>query len=157
MLDLKRIRNNPEEIKLALTNRGEDFDVIVIDELVKLDEQRINILSEVEILKSKRNQVSAEIPKLKKAGEDVAPIMAEMKELGNEIKEHDTNLAEVNEKIDYIMLRIPNIPNPQVPEGDSDADNVEIKRWGEPKSFNGEPKAHWDLGADLGILDAERV
>ena len=156
MLDLKRIRNNPEEIKLALTNRGEDFDVNVIDELVKLDEQRRNILSEVEILKSKRNQVSAEIPKLKKAGEDVAPIMAEMKELGNEIKEHDTNLAEVNEKIDYIMLRIPNIPNPQVPEGDSDADNVEIKRWGEPKSFNGEPKAHWDLGADLGILDAER-
>ena len=156
MLDLKRIRNNPEEIKLALTNRGEDFDVNVIDELVKLDEKRRNILSEVEILKSKRNQVSAEIPKLKKAGEDVAPIMAEMKELGNEIKEHDTNLAEVNEKIDYIMLRIPNIPNPQVPEGDSDADNVEIKRWGEPKSFNGEPKAHWDLGADLGILDAER-
>lgn len=156
MLDLKRIRNNPEEIKLALTNRGEDFDVNVIDELVKLDEKRRNILSEVEILKSKRNQVSAEIPKLKKAGEDVAPIMAEMKELGNEIKDHDTNLAEVNEKIDYIMLRIPNIPNPQVPEGDSDADNVEIKRWGEPKSFNGEPKAHWDLGADLGILDAER-
>ena len=78
MLDLKRIRNNPEEIKLALTNRGEDFDVNVIDELVKLDEQRRNILSEVEILKSKRNQVSAEIPKLKKAGEDVAPIM-EMK------------------------------------------------------------------------------
>ena len=156
MLDLKRIRNNPEEIKLTLTNRGEDFDVNVIDELVKLDEQRRNILSEVEILKSKRNQVSAEIPKLKKAGEDVAPIMAEMKELGNEIKDHDTNLAEVNEKIDYIMLRIPNIPNPQVPEGDSDADNVEIKRWGEPKSFNGEPKAHWDLGADLGILDAER-
>ena len=156
MLDLKRIRNNPEEIKLALTNRGEDFDVSVIDELVKLDEERRNILSEVEVLKSKRNQVSAEIPKLKKAGEDVAPIMAEMKELGNEIKEHDSNLASVNEKIEYIMLRIPNIPNPQVPEGESDADNVEIKRWGETPKFNGEPKAHWDLGTDLGILDAER-
>ncbi|MDU1054536.1 serine--tRNA ligase [Clostridium baratii] len=156
MLDLKRIRNNPEEIKLALTNRGEDFDVSVIDELVKLDEERRNILSEVEVLKSKRNQVSAEIPKLKKAGEDVAPIMAEMKELGNEIKEHDSNLASVNEKIEYIMLRIPNIPNPQVPEGESDADNVEIKRWGETSNFNGEPKAHWDLGTDLGILDAER-
>lgn len=156
MLDLKRIRNNPEEIKLALTNRGEDFDVSVIDELVKLDEERRNILSEVEVLKSKRNQVSAEIPKLKKAGEDVATIMAEMKELGNEIKEHDSNLASVNEKIEYIMLRIPNIPNPQVPEGESDADNVEIKRWGETPNFNGEPKAHWDLGTDLGILDAER-
>ena len=156
MLDLKRIRNNPEEIKRALTNRGEDFDVSTIDELVKLDEERRNILVEVEVLKSKRNQVSSEIPKLKKAGEDVAPIMAEMKELGNEIKEHDANLANVNEKIEYLMLRIPNIPNPQVPEGESDADNVEIKRWGEVREFKGEPKAHWDLGLDLGILDAER-
>lgn len=156
MLDLKRIRNNPEEIKKALTNRGEDFDLSVIDEVIKLDEKRRTILSEVEVLKSKRNQVSAEIPKLKKAGEDVAPIMAEMKELGNEIKEHDTNLSEVNEKLEYLMLRIPNIPNPQVPDGDSDEDNVEIKRWGEPRKFDGEPKAHWDLGADLNILDAER-
>ncbi len=156
MLDLKRIRNNPEEIKKALTNRGEDFDLAVIDEVVKLDEERRTILSEVEVLKSKRNQVSAEIPKLKKAGEDVTSIMAEMKELGNEIKEHDTNLASVNEKLEYLMLRIPNIPNPQVPEGDSDEDNVEIKRWGEPRKFDGEPKAHWDLGADLNILDAER-
>lgn len=156
MLDLKRIRNNPEEIKRALTNRGEDFDVSTIDELVKLDEERRNILVEVEVLKSKRNQVSSEIPKLKKAGEDVAPIMAEMKELGNEIKEHDANLSNVNEKIEYLMLRIPNIPNPQVPEGESDADNVEIKRWGEVREFKGEPKAHWDLGLDLGILDAER-
>ncbi|WP_024615956.1 serine--tRNA ligase [Clostridium sp. Ade.TY] len=156
MLDLKRIRNNPEEIKKALTNRGEDFDLTIIDEVVKLDEERRTILSEVEVLKSKRNQVSAEIPKLKKAGEDVTSIMAEMKELGNEIKEHDTNLASVNEKLEYLMLRIPNIPNPQVPEGDSDEDNVEIKRWGEPRQFDGEPKAHWDLGADLNILDAER-
>ena len=156
MLDLKRIRNNPEEIKKALTNRGEDFDLSVIDEVIKLDEKRRTILSEVEVLKSKRNQVSAEIPKLKKAGEDVAPIMSEMKELGNEIKEHDTNLSEVNEKLEYLMLRIPNIPNPQVPDGDSDEDNVEIKRWGEPRKFDGEPKAHWDLGADLNILDAER-
>ena len=156
MLDLKRIRNNPEEIKKALTNRGEDFDLSVIDEVIKLDEKRRTILSEVEVLKNKRNQVSAEIPKLKKAGEDVAPIMAEMKELGNEIKEHDTNLSEVNEKLEYLMLRIPNIPNPEVPDGDSDEDNVEIKRWGEPRKFDGEPKAHWDLGADLNILDAER-
>ncbi|MGL6184379.1 MAG: serine--tRNA ligase [Clostridium chrysemydis] len=156
MLDLRRIRNNPEEIKAALTNRGEDFDVAVIDEVVKLDEDRRNILVEVEALKSKRNQVSSEIPKLKKAGEDVSAIMAEMKELGNEIKEHDTKLSEINERIEYIMLRIPNIPNPQVPEGETDEDNVEIKRWGDVRVFEGEPKAHWDIGADLGILDAER-
>ena len=117
MLDLKVIRSNPEEIKKALTNRGEDFDVKVIDEVIALDEERRKILVEVEALKSQRNKVSAEIPKLKKAGEDVAPIMAEMKKIGEEIKEHDTSLANVNEKIDYIMYRIPNIPNPQVPEG----------------------------------------
>ncbi|WP_066870189.1 serine--tRNA ligase [Clostridium mediterraneense] len=157
MLDLKVIRSNPEEIKKALTNRGEDFDVKVIDEVIALDEERRKILVEVEALKSQRNKVSAEIPKLKKAGEDVAVIMAEMKKIGEEIKEHDTSLASVNEKIDYIMYRIPNIPNPQVPEGETDEDNVEIKVWGEPTKFDFEPKAHWDLGTDLNLLDFERA
>ena len=157
MLDLKVIRSNPEEIKKALTNRGEDFDVKVIDEVIALDEERRKILVEVEALKSQRNKVSSEIPKLKKAGEDVAPIMAEMKKIGEEIKEHDTSLANVNEKIDYIMYRIPNIPNPQVPEGETDEDNVEIKVWGEPTKFDFEPKAHWDLGTDLNLLDFERA
>lgn len=157
MLDLKRIRTNPEEIKKALANRGEDFQESTIDEIIALDEERRNILVEVENLKSKRNQVSAEIPKLKKAGEDVAPIMAEMRELGDEIKKHDIKLSEINEKLDYIMLRMPNIPNPQVPEGETDEDNVEIKRWGDPTKFNFEPKAHWDLGTDLNLLDFERA
>ena len=156
MLDLKRIRNNPEEIKKALKNRGEDFNDSTIDEIITLDEKRRNILVEVENLKNKRNQVSAEIPKRKKSGEDVAPIMAEMRELGDEIKEHDTNLAEINSRIEFIMLRMPNIPNPQVPEGDTDEDNIEIKRWGEPIKFNFEPKPHWDLGTNLNILDFER-
>ncbi|SHE75158.1 serine--tRNA ligase [Clostridium fallax] len=157
MLDLKKIRNNPEEIKKALSNRGEDFDVSVIDEIIGLDEKRRAILVEVEALKSKRNQVSAEIPKKKKAGEDVSSIMAEMRELGDEIKEHDIKVSEIDEKINYIMLRIPNIPNPQVPDGETDADNIEIKRWGEPTEFDFEPKAHWDLGTDLDILDFERA
>lgn len=156
MLDLKRIRTNPEEIKKALTNRGEDFEVSVIDELVSLDEERRKILVEVEALKSKRNQVSAEIPKKKKAGEDVTSIMEEMRTLGEEIKAFDVKNAEIDEKIKYIMLRIPNIPNPAVPEGETDEDNVEIKRWGEPTKFDFEPKAHWDLGTDLNILDFER-
>ena len=156
MLDLKRIRTNPEEVKKALTNRGEDFDVSVIDELVTLDEERRKILVEVEALKSKRNQVSAEIPKKKKAGEDVTAIMEEMRVLGDEIKAFDVKNAEIDEKIKYIMLRIPNIPNPSVPEGETDEDNVEIKRWGEPTKFDFEPKAHWDLGTDLDLLDFER-
>ena len=157
MLDLKRIRTNPEEIKKALANRGEDFQESTIDEIIALDEERRNILVEVENLKSKRNQVSAEIPKLKKAGEDVAPIMAEMRELGDEIKKYDIKLSEINEKLDYIMLRMPNIPNTQVPEGETDEDNVEIKRWGDTTKINFEPKAHWDLGIDLNLLDFERA
>lgn len=156
MLDLKRIRTNPEEIKKALANRGEDFDVSVIDELISLDEERRKILVQVETLKGRRNQVSSEIPKKKKAGEDVTAIMAEMRELGDEIKEFDTKINEIDERIKYIMLRIPNIPHPSVPEGESDEENVEIKRWGEPTKFDFEPKAHWDLGTDLNILDFER-
>lgn len=157
MLDLKRIRNNPEEIKKALLNRGEDFKESTIDEILALDEERRNILVDVEALKNKRKQVSAEVPKLKKAGQDVTAIMTEMREIGDKIKADDARVAEIDEKIQYIMLRIPNIPNPQVPEGESDEDNIEIKKWGEPKKFNYEPKAHWDLGTDLNILDFERA
>ncbi len=156
MLDLKRIRNNPEEIKKALANRGEDFQESTIDEIIALDEERRSILTEVEVLKNKRNQVSAEIPKRKKAGEDVTEVMAEMRAIGDKIKADDAKISEIDEKIQYIMLRMPNIPNPQVPEGDTDEDNVEIKVWGEPKKFDFEPKAHWDLGTDLNVLDFER-
>ena len=157
MLDLKRIRNNPEEIKVLLANRGEDFDVTCIDEVVALDEKRRAILVDVEALKSKRNQVSAEIPKRKKAGEDVTAVMAEMREIGDKIKADDAKVSEIDEKINYIMLRIPNIPNPQVPDGETDEDNVEIKVWGDKTKFDFEPKAHWDLGTDLKILDFERA
>ncbi|MDK0763986.1 serine--tRNA ligase [Clostridium perfringens] len=156
MLDLKKLRSNTEEVKKALSNRGEDFDVNVIDEVIALDEERRKILVDVEALKKQRNEVSAEIPKRKKAGEDVTEVMAEMREIGYKIKADDAKVAELNDKINYIMLRIPNIPNPAVPEGETDEDNVEIKRWGEPTKFNFEPKAHWDLGTDLDLLDFER-
>lgn len=156
MLDLKKLRINTEEVKKALSNRGEDFDVNVIDEVIALDEERRKILVDVEALKKQRNEVSAEIPKRKKAGEDVTEVMAEMREIGDKIKADDAKVAELNDKINYIMLRIPNIPNPAVPEGETDEDNVEIKRWGEPTKFNFEPKAHWDLGTDLDLLDFER-
>lgn len=156
MLDLKKLRSNTEEVKKALSNRGEDFDVNVIDEVIALDEERRKILVDVEALKKQRNEVSAEIPKRKKVGEDVTEVMAEMREIGDKIKADDAKVAELNDKINYIMLRIPNIPNPAVPEGETDEDNVEIKRWGEPTKFNFEPKAHWDLGTDLDLLDFER-
>lgn len=157
MLDLKRIRNNAEEIKAALANRGEDFDTSTIDELMSLDEKRRQILVEVEVLKNKRNQDSGEIAKLKKSGQNADALMAEMKELSDKIKEYDVKHSEIDSKMEYIMLRIPNIPNPAVPDGDTDEDNIEIRKWSEPTKFEFEPKAHWDLGTNLNILDFERA
>jgi len=157
MLDLKRIRSNKDEIKAALSNRGEDFDLTVIDKVVELDESRRAILVEVENKKNQRNTESALVPKLKKAGEDASEVLQRMKSLSDEIKELDDKVRAIDEEIEYIMLRIPNIPNPLVPDGATDEDNVEIKRWGEPRKFENEPKAHWDLGVDLKILDFERA
>ncbi|MBU3114664.1 serine--tRNA ligase [Clostridium lacusfryxellense] len=156
MLDLKRIRNNPEEIKELMKNRGENFDLSVIDEVVTLDKTRRDILVEVEELKNKRNTQSALIPKLKKSGENVDEIMDRMKKLSDEIKNFDVKLFEINEKMKNIMLSIPNIPSVNVPEGNTDEDNVEVKKWGEPKNFSFATKAHWDLGIDNDILDFER-
>jgi seryl-tRNA synthetase len=156
MLDLKRIRTNTEEVKALISTRGEAF-AAFIDEIIALDEKRREVLVQVETLKSKRNQVSAEIPKLKKAGQDVEPIMAEMKKVGEDIKVLDAELAEIDDKIQNILLRIPNLPNPTVPEGKSDADNVEVRKWGEPVKFSYEPKAHWELGTNLNILDFDRA
>ncbi|MBV4420245.1 serine--tRNA ligase [Clostridium tyrobutyricum] len=157
MLDLKKIRNNPEEIKKLLSNRGEDFDLSSIDEVLDLDEERRNILVKVEELKKNRNESSSKIAKMKKSGESADEVLAEMKKLSSEIKEYDVKLSSIDDKIQYIMLRIPNIPNSQVPDGKSDADNVEIRRWSDPTKFDFEPKAHWDIGTDLNILDFERA
>jgi seryl-tRNA synthetase len=157
MLDLKRIRTSPEEVKAALLGRSKDFDVSVVDEIISLDEKRREILVEVENLKSRRNQVSSEIPKLKKAGQDVEPIMAEMKKLGEDVKTLDAKVSEIDDKIKFNVLRIPNLPNNNVPEGTSDQDNIEVRKWGEPTKFSFEPKAHWDLGLNLNILDFDRA
>ncbi|MGH4049748.1 MAG: serine--tRNA ligase [Clostridium sp.] len=156
MLDLKRIRNNPQEIKALMKNRGENFNLSIIDEVVSLDKTRRDILVEVEELKNNRNTQSALIPKLKKSGENVDEIMEKMKKLSDQIKNFDVKLFEVNEKIKNVMLSIPNIPSVNVPEGNTEEDNVEVKKWGEPKNFSFEAKAHWDLGIDNDILDFER-
>ncbi|AKA71235.1 serine--tRNA ligase [Clostridium scatologenes] len=156
MLDLKRIRKNKEEIKKALKNRGEHFEEKIIDELLDFDEKRRRILIEVEVLKNKKNQDSIEIGKLKKEGKGSNFIVSEIKRLTDKIKQFDIELSEVDSKIEYLMLRIPNIPHMSVPEGETDSDNVEIRRWSKPTKFNFNPKAHWDIGADLNILDFER-
>ncbi len=152
MLDIKLLRNNFEEVEKALANRNEEFD---LSQFKTLDDNRRNLLSEVEVLKAEQNKVSKMIPQMKKAGEDTTAVMAEMKELAAKIKDLDAKVAEADKAINAYMLTIPNIPNPTVPLGKTDADNVEIRRFSEPTKFDFEPKAHWDLGADLGILDPE--
>ena len=151
MLDIKLIRTETEKVKKALARRKE---VVDIDGLLALDTQKRELLFKVEQLKNKQNDVSKQIPALKKEGKDVAPIFEEMKKLSDEIKTYDEKVRELDEKITTIMYTIPNIPNDEVPDGDTDEDNVEIRRFSEPTKFDFEPKAHWDVGADLDILDA---
>ncbi len=154
MLDIKRIRTNPQEIKDALRRRNADYDA-AIDQLLAIDEQRREITAKADNMKAQQNAASKKIPMMKKNGEDVAPIMAEMKELAEQVKECNGKLSELEEKQRYLLLTIPNTPNPDIPDGKDDSDNVEIRRWGEPRNFDFEAKAHWDIGADLGILDPE--
>lgn len=152
MLDIKLIRTETEKVKKALARRKE---VVDIDGLLALDEERRQILFDVEQKKAQQNTVSKQIPQLKKEGKDTTEIFAKMKELSDSIKEDDEKVRILDEKIQTIMYTIPNIPNETVPNGDTDEDNVEIRKFMEPTKFDFEPKAHWDLGKDLNILDAE--
>ena len=153
MLDIKRIRQNPAEVKAMVDRRGK---VTNIDKLLKLDEERRSIITDNEAKKARKNEVSKMIPQLKKNGEDTTAIFAEMKVLGEEIKLGDDKLNEIDAEIKEILLSIPNTPNPLVPDGLDDNDNVELRKFGEPTAFDFEPKPHWDLGEALDILDFEK-
>ena len=154
MLDIKTVRQDPERVKQAVKNRCGNLDK-EIDELLAIDVQRREIISRVEELKAKQNAVSKMIPQYKKEGKDVSEIFAEMKEISETIKADDTELAELEAKQKNLLLMIPNIPSDTVPVGADDSCNPEIRRNGTPKDFDFEPKAHWDIGAELGILDPE--
>ena len=153
MLDIKILRTEPEKVKAALKSRNSEIDV---DAIIKLDEERRSVLFNVEQLKSKQNEESKKIPQLKKEGKDVSGIFEEMKKLSDEIKSLDAVVREYDEKVQMAMLTIPNIPDESVPVGASDEDNVEIRKHLEPRKFDFEPKAHWDIGEGLDILDFER-
>lgn len=155
MLDIKRIREDFDQVKKAVESRGQgDYG---IDQVLVLDEKRRALLASVEQMKSKQNQDSKEIPKLKKEGKDTSELMKEMKTLSEEIKKLDTEVNEIENQLKTALLNIPNTPSPLVPIGKCDEENIEIKKWGEPKVFDFEYKAHWDVGQDLGILDFERA
>ena len=153
MLDIKRIRENLEEIKAAMQVRGEkEFD---LDIVVELDNRRRELLQEVEVMKNELNVESKKIPQLIKEGANVEEAKAKLKELSDKIKGFDEKVREVEADIEYNLMRIPNVPHPNVPQGTTDEDNVEIRTWGEPTKFDFEHKAHWDIGTNLDILDFE--
>ncbi len=154
MLDIKLIRQNPELVKEALKKRNSS---LTIDEVLACDERRREILVESEQLKKRQNDASKLIPSYKKEGKDVAPLMQEMKEISLKVKDLDAELKDVEARIKVLMLNFPNIPNEKVPYGVDDRDNFEMRKFGEPTKFDFEPKAHWDIGTDLNILDAERA
>ncbi len=154
MLDLKFVRENLDVVKTMLKNR---HNPLSLDEFEKLEKERREILGEVEALKNKRNTASKEISVMKKNGENADALVTEMREVGDKIKELDARLKDVETNLTDILLHIPNIPKEDVPIGKDDTENPEIRKWGEPKKFSFEPKAHWDIGSDLDILDAERA
>ncbi len=150
MLDIRRIRQNPQELIDALKNRNSTID---LTEFLQKEEQRRQLLSETETLKARRNEESKRIAQIKREGGDAQPIMDEMRELGDKIAENDKVLKDIEEYINQFLLRLPNYPSPTTPIGKDDSENVEQRRWGEPRKFAWEPKAHWDIGTDLNILD----
>ena len=151
MLDLKKIRSNPEELIEGLRKRGETN--IDVNKLLSLDERRRELLVEVEQQKSEQNKTTRMIPQYKKEGKNVSLLMEDMKKLSDKIKELDLKVKEIDSQLDEMLLIIPNIPNPTVPLGNSDQDNVEIRKWKEPTNFDFNVKPHWDIGEILVILD----
>ncbi|MBE6903633.1 MAG: serine--tRNA ligase [Ruminococcaceae bacterium] len=154
MLDIKFIRENAELVKKGMESRNKDVD---IDALIALDDKRRELISLTETKKAEQNKATKEIPMLKKEGKDTSEVFAKMKQLSDEIKEIDAQLKEITDNLNAELLTLPNVPHASVPFGKDDSDNVEQRRFGEPRKFDFEPKAHWDIGKNLGILDPERA
>lgn len=154
MLDIKMIRQNTDEIKERLATRGVKAEKI--DALLEKDKRRRELLVETEGLKQKRNEVSAEIANAKRNKQDATDAIKEMREVGAKIKSLDEELEEVEATVKDMASRLPNLPNPTIPVGPDESANVELRKVGTPREFDFEPKAHWDIGEDLGILDFDR-
>lgn len=153
MLDLKFVRNNPDTVKQALQKRGA---TVSLEPFLALDEQRREKLVQAEKLKNKRNVVSEEIGRLKKAGQPAEELVLEMRDVSAAIKNLDEEIRSLEQEIQQTLLGIPNIPDESVPVGVDESDNVEVRRWGKTPVFGFTPKAHWDIGEALDIIDFER-
>lgn len=156
MLDIKVIRENPELVKKSVASRGKNMDK-QIDQILEMDTKRRKLTASVESMKSEQNATSKKIPELKKSGQDISEIMNNMKILSDKIAKENEELTKLEEKQREILLSVPNMPNKDVPIGMDDSENLEIRRWETPRTFNFEAKPHWEIGKDLGILDSERA
>ena len=154
MLDMKFVRDNLDAVRTMLKNRNNPLN---LDNFVELEKNRRDILNEVEALKSQRNVTSKKIGAMKKSGEDTTAISAEMRAVGDKISALDNQLRTVEDNLRDILLHIPNMPKADVPIGPDETFNPEIRRHGTPRTFDFTPKAHWELGTDLNILDFDRA
>jgi len=154
VLDLRLIRERPDEVQRALADKG---GTELIPEILARDVERRRLLKEVEDLKAQRNVASEAIGRAKKAGQDAAAEQARMREVGDRIKALDAALKAIDEAIEALLVQVPNVPHPSVPPGKSDEENVEVRRWGTPRRFEFKPKPHEDVGGALGLLDMDRA
>lgn len=152
MLDRKRILDDPQAVRAGLARRGRDYGA-EIDRLCELDARRRELIRDAETLKAGQNAASKEIAALKKSGGDASGILAKMKEISGKLPELDGASRQIESEMETILLYLPNLPNPSIPDGKDSEDNVEVRRWGEPRDFGFEPKPHWELGGALGILN----
>ncbi len=155
MIDIKLLRKDPDLFKSAMKKRG--YDPEVIDEVLKVDKEWREITTKINELRSRRNEISKEVAKLKREGKDASELLEEGKKVGLEIKRLEDEKRKIETLQTDLMLRIPNVPHESVPVGEDESENVEIRRWGSPREFDFEPKAHWDLGPMLGQMDIERA
>jgi seryl-tRNA synthetase len=157
MLDLRRIREEPEVVRSLLARRGKPEVLEQVDAVLALDAERRSLIGEVDALRAQRNEASARVAELKRAGrhEEAERVIAEVRQLSERLGELEARLAEAEEGVRGLLLQIPNLPEPDVPPGGEEANQV-IRGWGEARSFDFEPRPHWELGEALGILDLPR-
>ena len=152
MLDLRWVRQHPDEVKERLAVRGKEETDASVDRLVSLDEERRALIGEGDSLKARRNAVSQEVGERKRRGESADEVIVEMRAVADRIKEVDARLRDIEAEVDDLLLRTPNTPHPSVPPGGEES-NAVVREWGEPRSFDFEPRPHWEIGTQLGLMD----
>src|SRR5579862_2618753 len=156
MLDLNFVRDNLPRVEEMLRQRGAEPSAVLKD-FRDVDTQRRQAITEAETMKARRNRASEDISQLKKTGRDATAAIAETKELREQIQAREKTAADLDARLRDILAGIPNMPHESVPLGHSAEDNVELRRWGAPPKFDFTPRPHWELGAELGVLDLERA